>query len=147
MSKVILDANYILALLDKNDIHHHIAVEIDEMIEVAFDNILYLDCVINEVVSIIIKRLKEKKKKDLISSYLYKLHQMVPKANITWIYPDIEDYYDSTIQLVEKSDGSLNFHDALIVLMANEFEISHIVSFDKGFDRTKLKRIKDERDI
>ncbi len=41
----------------------------------------------------------------------------------------------------------MNFHDAFIVHIANELEIPGIVSFDKGFDKTKLKRIKDARDI
>lgn len=147
MNKVILDANYILAILDQNDIHHKLAIDIDNKIQAVFDDILYLDCVINEVVSVIIKRLKGRKKKELIPDYLKRFHRLIPKTSITWIYPEIEDYYERVLKTVIESQGNLNFHDALIVLVASEFEISHIVSFDKGFDKTKLKRIKDARDI
>ncbi|MBA4349471.1 MAG: hypothetical protein C0415_05725 [Thermodesulfovibrio sp.] len=147
MNKVILDANYILAILDQNDIHHKLAIDIDNKIQAVFDEILYLDCVINEIVSVTIKRLKESKKKELIPDYLKKLHQLIPKTSITWIYPEIEDYYEKVLKTVIDSQGDLNFHDALIVVVANEFEIGYIVSFDKGFDKTKLKRIKNARDI
>ncbi|MCL4492097.1 MAG: PIN domain-containing protein [Nitrospirae bacterium] len=147
MNKVILDANYILAILDQTDIHHKPAIDIDDKIQAVFDEILYLDCVINEVVSVTIKRLKERKKKELIPDYLKRLHQLIPKTSITWIYPEIEDYYEEVLKTVIDSHGNLNFHDALIVVIANEFEISHIVSFDKGFDKTELKRIKDAGDI
>lgn len=143
MNKAILDANYIVAILDQNDIHHKLANDIESKIQDVFDEVLYLDCIMNEVVSVIIKRLKERKKKELIPDYLKKLHQLIPRASITWIYPEIEDYYDKVFKTIIDSHGSLNFHDALIVVVANEFEISHIVSFDKGFDKTKLKRIKD----
>jgi len=147
MNKVILDTNYILAILDKHDIHHQSAIAIDDKIQAVFDEFFYFDCVINEIVSVTIKRLKERKKKELIPDYLSRLHQLIPKTSITWIYPEIEDYYDSIIHLVEKSEGGLNFHDALIIHVANEFEINHIVSFDKDFDKTGLKRIKNAGDI
>ena len=147
MNKVILDANYILAILDQNDVHHKSAIAIDNKIQTVFDEILYLDCVMNEIVSVTIKRLKERKRNGLIPDYLERLHRLIPKTSITWTYPEIEDYYEKILKTVMDSRGNLNFHDALIAVVANEFDISHIVSFDKGFDKTKLKRIKDAGDI
>lgn len=147
MNRVILDANYILAILDQNDIYHKAAIDIDNKIQAVFDEIFYFDCIINEVVSVTIKRLKDRKKKELIPDYLKTLNQLIPKNSITWIYPEIEDYYEEVLKTVIESQGHLNFHDALIALMAKEFGISHIVSFDKGFDKTKLQRIKDAGDI
>ena len=109
MNKVILDANYILAILDQTDIHHKPAVDIDDKIQAVFDEILYLDCVINEVVSVTIKRLKERKKKELIPDYLKRLHQLIPKTSITWIYPEIEDYYEEVLKTVAQGvrEGAL----------------------------------------
>lgn len=147
MHKVILDANYIVGLIDEKDIHHKAALLIENKLIETNAQFVYFDCVINEVVNVLIKRANEKKHVQKINTFLEKLHLRCPKEDITWIYPDIEDYYESIIQMVKKSEGSLNFHDSLIVLMANEFEISHVVSFDKDFDKTKLKRIKDTRDI
>lgn len=76
-----------------------------------------------------------------------KLLIYMPKENITWVYPEIERYYDEVIEAVKESRGILNFHDALIVHVANELKISHIVSFDRDFDKTRLIRIKDAEDI
>ncbi len=53
MNRVILDANYILAILDQDDIHHKAAIDIDNKIQAVFDEIFYFDCVMNEVVSLI----------------------------------------------------------------------------------------------
>lgn len=147
MNRVILDANYILAILDQDDIHHKAAIDIDNKIQAVFDEIFYFDCVMNEVVSVIMKRLKERKKKELIPDYLKRLNQLIPKDSITWVYPEIEDYYEEILKTVIESRGNLNFHDALIAIMANEFEIFHIASFDKGFDKTELKRIKDAGEL
>lgn len=147
MSSVILDANYILAVLDRKDIFYKTASGMEKKISTNFDNIIFLDCVVNEVISVFVKRLKERKQLHFLSDYLEKLQKLIPRTNITWIYPEIERYYDSVIETVISGHGALNFHDALILCVANEYEIKHIVSFDKGFDNTKLKRIKDARDI
>jgi predicted nucleic acid-binding protein len=147
MYKVILDTNYIVGLIDEKDIHHKTALLIENRLIKINAQFVYLDCVINEVVNVLIKRANEKKYAQKINNLLEQLHLRCPKEDITWIYSDIENYYGSIIQMVKKSEGSLNFHDSLIVLMANEFEISHIVSFDKDFDKTRLKRIKNARDI
>lgn len=147
MSSVILDANYILALLDEKDAFYKTASEMEERISTAFDGIVFLDCVVNEVVSVLVKRLKERKRLHLLSEYLEKLQTLIPRTNITWVYPEIERYYDRVIETVINGYGVLNFHDALIIQAANKYKIKHIVSFDKGFDKTKLKRIKDTRDI
>ncbi len=147
MNKVILDANFIVAIIDEKDASHkkasHIKIELSQI----NPKLIFLDCVINEVVSVFVKRLSERKQIDLLSEHIRKLNDLIPKEKITWTYPEIEDYYESIVQMVEKSKGRLNFHDAFIVLLANDYEIRHIVSFDKGFDETGLKRIKDAGDI
>lgn len=147
MNKIVLDTNYILALLDSNDVHHMSAKRIEEKLENRFIHLIYLDCVISEVISIIIKRLKEKKKDRLIVGLILKIQEMVPKEKITWVYPNIEAYYNSVIQTIKDYDGLLNFNDALILNVAKKYGITHIISFDKGFDETGLIRIKDAEDI
>lgn len=147
MSSVILDANYILAVLDEKDAFYKTASGMAENISAAFDNIVFLDCVVNEVVSVFVKRLKERKQISHLPAYLEKLQTLIPRSDITWVYPAIERYYDRIIETIMNSHGVLNFHDALILHAANEYEIKHIISFDKGFDKTKLQRIKDVADI
>lgn len=147
MTKIILDANYIVAILDEKDISYKKAMDIRDRLLQIKPTLIFFDCVINEVVSVFVRRLLERKHIHLLPRHLERLNSLIPKEKITWVYPDMEDYYDAVIHLVEKSQGHLNFHDALITVVANELEISHIISFDKGFDKTKLKRIKDAGDI
>lgn len=145
--KIILDANFIIAILDEKDASHKKASHIKIELTNANPRLIFLDCVLNEVISVFVKRLRERKQISLLSERIRKLNELIPKEKITWAYPEIEDYYESIIQMVEKSKGTLNFHDAFIVLLAKDFEIRHIVSFDKGFDLTGLIRIKDAGDI
>lgn len=145
--KIILDTNYITAILDERDVWHKKAIIIKERLSNTNNELFFFDCVINEVVNVFIKRLKERKRIHDLVDLIDKLQVFVPRYNITWIYPEIEDYYDRVIETVKESNGTLNFHDALIVHVAKELEISHIMSFDKGFDKTGLKRIKDAGDI
>ncbi len=147
MNKIILDANYIIAILDEKDASHKNAMIIKDRLHKIKPVLIFFDCVINEVASVFVRRLSERKQIHLLPENIKRLAVLIPKENITWVYADIEDYYDSIIHLMVKSHGSLNFHDAFIVLLANDMEISHIVSFDKGFDTTELKRIKDAGDI
>lgn len=147
MNRVILDANFIVAILDEKDASHKKASHIKVKLSQSNPQLIFLDCVINEVVSVFVRRLSERKQIHLLSAYIRKLNELIPKEKITWTYPEIEDYYESIIQKVEKSKGNLNFHDAFIVLLAKDFEIWHIVSFDKGFDEAGLKRINDAGDM
>jgi predicted nucleic acid-binding protein len=147
VNRIILDANYIIAILDKRDVFHKNAMAIKERLHQIRPILVFFDCVINEVVSVLVKRLSERRQIYLLSGYLKELNILIPKEKITWSYLELDEYYESIIHLVEKSDGSLNFHDAFIVLLANDMEIGHIVSFDKGFDRTGLRRISKTGDI
>ncbi len=143
MIKVILDTNYIVGLIDEKDIWNRKASLIEEKLIKTDTQLIFFDCVIN----VAVKRLTERKRTKEISNFIKKLQSFVPKENITWIYPEMERHYNAVIETVKNSQGVLNFHDALIVHVAKELGITHIVSFDAGFDRTELKRIKDALDI
>lgn len=147
MKKIILDTSFIVGFIDENDVWHNKASSINKrLVEIPCTPIVF-DCVINEAISVLVKRQRERKKEIKFESLIEKLFTYIPKESITWIYPNIEEYFDKLVEIIKQSNGIFNFHDALIVHVANEFEISHIVSFDGDFDRTKLKRIKDAKDI
>lgn len=147
MNNIIFDTSFIVGFIDKNDVWHAKASSIDKrLLEISCIPIVF-DCVISEAISVLVKRQKERRKETLLQSLIENLFRYIPKENITWIYPNIEEYFDKSIEIIRQHNGVFNFNDALIIHVANEFEIGHIVSFDKGFDNTKLKRIKDARDI
>jgi predicted nucleic acid-binding protein len=146
MNKIIFDTSFIVGFIDKNDIWHYKASLINNrLLEVPCIPIVF-DCVISEAISVLVKRQKEKKKETMLQLLIENLFRYIPRESITWIYPNIEEYFDKSIEIIKQNNSIFNFNDALIIHAANEFEISHIVSFDKGFDKTKLKRIKDARD-
>ena len=147
MYKAILDTNYLASLIDERDVHHNKALSIEERLIELDAQFVYLDCVINELVNVVVKRFKERKKSHEISLFIEKIQKRCPEEAITWMYPKVESFYGRIINIVKKKNGNLNFHDALIICVANELDISNIVSFDKGFDGSGLKRIKDAEDI
>lgn len=147
MNEIVLDSNYIVGILDEKDIWHKKAFLIKERLIHTDGKLVFLDCVINEVVSVLARRFRERKMLRSIPDYIIKLHKLVPRNSITWVYPEIERFYDKVLRTVEMTHGELNFHDALIVHFAREFGISRIVSFDKHFDERGLTRIKDAGDV
>ena len=58
----------------------------------------------------------------------------MPSENITWILHDVQRLYFRIIEQIRQSSGMLNFHDALLVLFAQETGIRGIVSVDRDFD-------------
>ncbi|MBI5213067.1 MAG: type II toxin-antitoxin system VapC family toxin [Nitrospirae bacterium] len=147
MNKIIFDTSFIVGFIDEKDIWHKQASLINDKISANQFNEIVFDCVISEAISVIIRRQIERKEERRIEDLINKLLTHIHRENITWVYPEIERLYDGIIKIVKTTKGALNFNDALIVSVANEFEVPYIVSFDKGFDKTNLKRIKDARDI
>lgn len=145
---VIYDTNFILALIDESDKWHNKATSVQNLIRK--DNVkkVYFDCVINEVLSVIGKRLEEKRKSREFKRLLQKVSSYFSKTEISWIYIKTKEWFDEITALMLKHEGRINFHDAMISLAAREFRIDHIVSFDRDFDEIGwLKRIKDLSDL
>jgi predicted nucleic acid-binding protein len=147
ISKVILDTTYIVGLIDERDNWHIQAKGIEERLIRANIPLIFLDCVVNEVINVIVRRFREKKRAKEISSSIEKFQSVCPEDAITWMYPEIEKFFRRIVETVKASKGILNFHDAFILHIADEFGVTHIVSFDKGFDKTNLRRIGHKDDV
>jgi predicted nucleic acid-binding protein len=148
MNKAIIDANVLLALIDKKDKWHYLAKAIVQLLKNKKWNVVYLDCVINEVVSVLSRRLEERKTPQDFAKVIEKLENLVPEEEIEWLYPDVPDIYGDVMKLVKERQGKLNFHDALIALFAKEYKLDYFVSFDEDFDEIEwITRIKSETEI
>jgi predicted nucleic acid-binding protein len=147
MKKIIFDTSFVVGFIDEKDAWHKEAFLIEKKLKETPCVPIVFDCVINETISVLVKRQRERKKETKLQPLMEKLFTYIPKESITWIYPEIEDYFDKIIETVKQNNGIYNFHDAMIIHIANEFEIGHIVSFDEDFDKTKLIRIKNARDL
>ena len=142
---VIYDANFLVALIAEFDKWHREATHLHALIKSSGWDIVYFDCVANEVISVLARRYEEKGRHQEFEEVLRKFKLLIPKKDLTWIYPDVERHYDRILDVMKRSLGKLNFHDALIAVAAEEWGVKYIVSFDEDFDRVDcLVRIKDE---
>ncbi len=136
--KTILDANILVGYFDKDDLWHSKAVQLME--RKGIEGII-LDCVLNEVFSVLCRRAVERGKGEQINQVIDAICKAIPPEIIIWTYPNIINYYKNILLLMKEHEGKLNFHDCLIALVAREKNIKRIMSFDRDFDRiTWLER-------
>lgn len=130
----VLDANFLVAYFDRKDAWHTQAVKFKNRLEKEKIEGVFLDCVINEVTSVLGRRFEEKGEAEKFNHALNSLTELIPLEIITWTYPHVPRLYSQILSLIKRYQGRFNFHDALITLMAKERGIKLIVSFDKDFD-------------
>ncbi|MCZ6677895.1 MAG: type II toxin-antitoxin system VapC family toxin [Candidatus Poribacteria bacterium] len=130
-----VDSNVLIALIDSHDKWHLKANGISTALEVDGVSSIYFDCVLNETISVLSRRLEEQRRSNQLPSLLDKLLREVPEQTITWISAEAQRLYSDIVQLVRQTHGALNFHDASIALSCQELGIEVIVSFDRDFDQ------------
>jgi predicted nucleic acid-binding protein len=142
MTKAILDSSFLVALIDEKDKWRNTAVLIQKALKKKKARLVYLDCAVNEMISVIARRLEEKGRSHEFTSALQKMEQAIPAKRITWMYPEVRRLYPEILIVIKEHEGKLNFHDALMVIAAREMDIPHIVSFDQDFDEVEgIERI------
>lgn len=142
MTKAILDSSFLVALIDEKDKWRNTAVLIQKALKKKKARLVYLDCAVNEMISVIARRLEEKGRSQEFTLALQKMEQAIPAKRITWMYPEVRRLYPEILIVIKEHEGKLNFHDALMVLAAGEMDIPHIVSFDQDFDEVEgIERI------
>lgn len=142
MTKAILDSSFLVALIDEKDKWRNTAVLIQKALKKKKARLVYLDCAVNEMISVIAWRLEEKGRSQEFTLALQKMEQAIPAERITWMYPEVRRLYPEILVVIKEHEGKLNFHDALILLAAREMDIPHIVSFDQDFDEVEgIERI------
>jgi len=145
MNEMIFDANLLIALIDERDVWHPKAATLLNALRIKGTKAVYLDCVLNEVISVLGRRFEERGRTNEFDGVLRKLKKKIPERLITWVYPRVPELYKAILNLVGEHKGKLNFHDALIALVSKEMDIEYIVSFDKDFDEIEwLKRVEYE---
>lgn len=147
MSEIVFDASFLVGLIDEKDKWHKEAVEImNEIITKNMEGVIF-DCIANEVITVIGRRLKGSRNEEY-DEVMKKATPFVSYERIMTVYQDVEDWYDGILNKVKELKGKLSFHDALILEAASALGIHGIVSFDEGFDGIEnVKRIKSRQDV
>ena len=141
-NSVIYDVSFLVGFIDENDRWHKKASDLHRLVKRKRLGVITFDCVANEVISVLARRCEERGESAKFKEVLEKFKGIVPGNRLSWIYPKVVDYYDDVLDLMDSSDGRLNFHDALIALTAREMGIEYIISFDRDFDEVRwLSRI------
>jgi predicted nucleic acid-binding protein len=133
MSDVILDANVVLARFDAADVFHGAATVLTKRLERDGVRVVVLDCVANEVLSVLARRLRERRRDVEVAASLTALRAALP-AEIASAYSLLPACFDEVVDDMISSNGRRNFHDALIVVYARRHGVRQVASFDRDFD-------------
>ena len=140
--KVVIDTSVLVGLIDSQDTWHNSAWDLRNALKDVQARLVYFDCVVNETVSVLARRAKERKYVDQFPELLDRVSSHVPEKSITWISIAIMRNYSQIIDLVRDTSGELNFHDALIFLGCRDLGVRWIATFDSDFDQiTWLTRL------
>jgi len=143
-----IDTSVIIGLLDSQDLWHTPAISLQEAITVAQLKPVYFDCALAEAMSTIARRLREKGREGELTGILDRLLTDFPMDTITWILPDVPLLYSQVVELIQSSNGELNFNDGLMALACRERSILAFASFDRDFDTISwLTRLAESKDI
>lgn len=147
-SEIVIDANILVALVDRRDKWHPQAVALRDALVDHHARLIYFDCVVNETVGVIGRRAEEQKRSDQFGELLDDLSRRIPTPSITWISREGERLHEQVLALCRVHGGRLNYNDALMAVFCRERGIRWIVSFDRDFDELSwLARISDPDDV
>lgn len=131
--QLVIDSNYLVAVVDERDSLHAQAEQIDALLHRSKNQILYFDCVVTEAVGVLARRYQERKRSHEFGPVLMSLKRRT-HDRITWVSPRIADVFDAVIELVAQSRGILNFNDGLVAVIMREQNLKYLLSFDQDFD-------------
>lgn len=137
MNKIIVDTSVLLAIVDKKDKWNSVAEGIFDKFEEMDIEFYIFDCVANELISVIGKRLNEAKREKEYKEIVNKALEYIKLEKLFPVYDLVIPKYNEIIDTIIKSEGKFNFHDALIMTSAKYYGIKYIASFDEDFNKVK----------
>lgn len=140
---VAIDTSVLVGVLNPRDHWHETAVSLFTRLQASKETQLVIyDCVLAECVSVVCRRLEEKRRLAEVAGFLQKIEAQFSREMVTWILPEAPKFYSGVLALMRQTNGRLNFNDALIALACQSGNIPQIASFDTDFDMISwVKRI------
>ena len=135
MREVVLDANVIVAWLDDADVLAPRAREVMRRLKDEGAELVLVDIAVTEALSVLCRRAKQRRTSppDLTAA-IGKVRSWVERGAIRWLAREHERMMPEVLAVVESTAGTLNFNDALLVVLQREAAIGEVASFDAGFD-------------
>jgi predicted nucleic acid-binding protein len=137
-----------VGLFDEADLWHNNARAIHSLLQEHQIPIAYLDCVLNEVFTVLGRRCRGWGISHTFPTLIDQVIQAIPNTAITWLYPLLPHWYSRCLAVMRTTQGQLNLHDALIAVAMQELSFSGLMSFDTGFDRiASINRLGSSDDV
>ena len=133
--RVAIDTSVLVALFVPNDTWRSQAATLVNDLRQRQASIIYFDCVVAEALSAAVRRLHERRQSQRIPAILERFRHELPGTAHNLDSSRHRAIVRTDPRFGGKSNGALNFHDALIALACQEREIAAIASFDPDFDQ------------
>jgi predicted nucleic acid-binding protein len=133
--EVVLDANVIVAQLDRVDVFSDRAQVLGKRLRDEGAEIVLLDVLVGETVSVICRRARERRSlQPDIDGTLATVRSWAEGGFIRWVAGEGKRRIGSILDVIGETGARLNFNDALLVVLQREGIIGEVASFDRGFD-------------
>ena len=142
MIKTAVDTSFAVALMDSKDLHHQRAAQMLARIDEAEVELVYVDCVVNEIYSVIARKLRERKMSERFPVIADEIASSLENVEVVSAYHYLPKAHRAVVDLMKQTQGRLNYHDALIALSLKEEGIDSILTLDRDFDEVEwLERL------
>jgi predicted nucleic acid-binding protein len=133
--EVVLDANVIVAQLDRADVFSERAHELGRRLRDDGAEIVLLDVPVGEAISVICRRARERRSlQPNVDVSLATVRNWAESGFIRWVAGEGKRLIGSILDVIGETGAKLNFNDALLVVLQREGLIGEVASFDRGFD-------------
>ncbi len=137
MAEVVLDANVLVGLLDAGDVHHARARSLVDRLQADGHSTVLLDVLVGEAVSVLCRRRDRRTQPPQLEPALGFVRQWFQAGDVAGVQGEATRLAEDILDVVLATQGTLNFNDALLVVLRREGVIDSVASFDQGFDQVE----------
>lgn len=134
MADVVLDANVLVGLFDRNDALHVNATRLVGRITSTGDTAVLLDFCLAEALSVLCRRARERKANPPDLGAIFGEVRRLNDAGKVERVPEHGTTFGAVLDVMDAMAGALNFNDALLVVLQREGAIGDVASFDRALD-------------
>jgi predicted nucleic acid-binding protein len=132
--EIVFDANVIVAWLDGADALAARARSLADRLRLEGAEIVILDVLVTEAVSVLCRRARERKTPPNLHSALTMVGRWAADGVVRWVGGETGRLFAPILEVMRDTNGRLNFNDALLVVLQREGLIDEVATFDRGFE-------------